>query len=248
MNDYTYYYTYDEPVEYKGLKIYPAQMKDYYYFHVLVDILLIDKNSMPDVKIIQMSYLDFLYSKHDETNKYIYKLDAILKLVMRDDEIDAKYGKDDKNRNCIKIKDEFYYSEDFDEIKRIICEYNGVDMIDESVSKEVRDKMRESEDLRIRTNNNKMASLEDQIVAVMISTSLKLEDIKNLSIRKFIKILERTDHKLHYEIYLSASMSGFVKFKDTSFIKHWLSDLRKDKLSGLVAYDDIKAKLNPVSV
>ena len=250
MNNYAYYYTYDLPVEYKNLKIYPATMKDYLYFHGIVDSLVIDKNSVPStdineaMKIIQMSYLGYLIHSHTEENKLLYKIGAILQMVLRDDELEVRYGKDENNHPIIVIKDEFYDSSDFDEIRRIICEYNEIDMIDENISKEVRDKIKEAENLRARVNGNKMASLEDQLVAVMITTSLSLEQIKELSIRKFAKILERVDHKLHYEIYLSASMSGLVTFKDKSFIKHWLTDLTRDKLKdNSISVESLNSKI-----
>ena len=50
----------------------------------------------------------------------------------------------------------------------------------------------------MKQNEYKMCSLEDQMVCVLISTSLKFEDINKLTIRKFSKILERVDYKLHY--------------------------------------------------
>ena len=65
--------TYDEPITYKELKIYPVLMKDYIEFHSLVSCLLIDKNSRPDIKIISMTYLRFLYYESERTKiPYIY--------------------------------------------------------------------------------------------------------------------------------------------------------------------------------
>ena len=63
------------------------------------------------------------------------------------------------------------------------------------------------------------------MVCVLVSTNLKLEDIYNLTIRKFSKILQRADYKLHYQIYMTASTSGLVEFKDKSMLKHWMSVL-----------------------
>jgi len=44
--------------------------------------------------------------------------------------------------------------------------------------------------------------------------------VYDLPLRKFIKLLQRVDAKLHYEIYMGAAMSGMVdsrirKFYDT---------------------------------
>ena len=55
------YITFDKPVKYKGIDIYPIKVKDYYTFINAYDVLTIDKNNIPDVNIIQMSYLFFMF-------------------------------------------------------------------------------------------------------------------------------------------------------------------------------------------
>ena len=91
----------------------------------------------------------------------------------------------------------------------------------------------------MQQTKQKMCSLEEQMICVLISTPLKLEDIYKLTIRKFEKILQRVDAKLHYQIYLNASMSGMVKFKDESVIQHWMNDLTKDD-----RYSDVKVDMD----
>lgn len=91
----------------------------------------------------------------------------------------------------------------------------------------------------MRQNKQKMCSLEEQMICVLISTSLTMEDIYKLTIRKFEKILQRVDAKLHYQIYLSASMSGMVKFKDDNAIQHWMNDLTKED-----KYSDVKVDMD----
>ena len=56
-----YFFMYDEPVPYKNLMIYPAIMKEYISFFTCVDCLMINKNIIPDIKVIKMSYLDYLF-------------------------------------------------------------------------------------------------------------------------------------------------------------------------------------------
>ena len=84
------------------------------------------------------------------------------------------------------------------------------------------------------------------MLCVVISSSLTLDDVYKLSIRKFAKILDRIDHKMHYEIYLSASMSGFVQFKNEDAIKHWMADLtRTDKYADVkVDKDEMQSKID----
>ena len=231
-------YIYDEPVKYKNFLIYPATVKDYLKFYFFSECLTFDKNSVNDVKIISMTYLDYLYSINTDKEPYVAYFNELLKLVTRNPELNVTYGRNQKNKPVFIVDGNEYNSSDFEEIKQIICEYNMVELPDETIQKEIRDNMKKAQELR-RKSSGKMASLEDQIVCVMISSTLSLEQIYELSIRKFSKILERADAKLHYEIYLSASMSGMVEFKDKSFIKHWMSDLTKPKLD-LVPFEEIQ--------
>jgi len=227
---YEIYYIYDEPIEYKGLKIYPAIMKDYLQFHYYAECLLLEKNSSRDPKVISMTYLEFMVTKSTEENPYHAYFAALIRMLTRKD-IEFAYLKNPKGKIIFTIDGVEFDHRDFDEIKKIISEYNSLELPDDFIQKEIRDNMELAKKLRAKMNGGaKMASLEDQIICVLISTSMSLEQIFSLSIRKFVKILERADAKLHYEIYLSASMSGFVEFKDKSVIKHWMADLTKEKL------------------
>ena len=242
-------YIYDEPVQYRKLKIYPVLVKDYLSFFFFSECFTLDKNSINDAKIISMTYLDYMYSvteKNEET-PYVGYFDAILRMITRNPDLEVKYGRDNKNKPLFMIDGEEYFAKDFEEIKNMVCGWNLVDLPDESIQKEIRDNMKKAQELRNK-GHAKMASLEDQIICVLISSSLSLSDIYSLPIRKFIKILEREDVKLHYKIYLEASMSGMVEFKDKNAIKHWMADLTKNKLD-LVAFEQIQDTVtgkNPV--
>lgn len=240
--------TYDSPIEYKELKIYPVKVKDYFYFYSYVGCLLLEKNSIPDINIIQMSYLDYMYKiSLEEKKMYVLMFTGLMALCLNIEikDIVAKY--DSKSKPTFVINDVVYDSKDFDEVKSIICEQNLVDLPDETISKEIRDKIQEARELkeRLEGNSNDTASIEDLIVSISVSTGMPPESIYEFTIRKFNKMIQRLDAKLHYEIYLSASMSGLVEFKDKSFIKHWLSNLDVDKDAAYkLDYDAVKGKVS----
>lgn len=240
MSEYIKELYFDEPIQYKELLIYPVTMKDYLEFHLAVNCLLVDKNSIPDVNIISMSYLRFLYYQSLEYNEpYIYMIKVLLCLVLHiDKNEEIKFYVNDKDKAFFKVHNIEYNSDDFDNIVKIIFEQNCITPIDETIQKEVRDALEKAEQYKMRQNKHKICSLEEQMICVLISTSLKMEDIYNLTIRKFEKILQRVDAKMHYEIYLSASMSGFVKFKDNNAIQHWMDDLSKED-----RYSDVKVDM-----
>lgn len=237
IGEYDYYLFYDKPIPYKDLLIYPATMDRYLDFHFYISCLLLDKNSIPKPEVISMTYLQFLYYMAKTTElPYLYMFKELLKMVLHiDDDSNLWFGTDPDGKAIFKIKGVIYNSDDLNKITDIIFLQNSIEHIDDTIQKEVRDAMEKAKVYKMKQNEYKMCSLEDQMICVLISTSLKLEDIYKLTIRKFSKILERVDYKLHYEIYLSAEMSGMVKFKDENKIKHWMADLTKsDK------YEDVK--------
>ena len=237
VGEYDYYLFYDKPIPYKELLIYPATMDRYLDFHFYITCLLLDKNSIPNPEVITMTYLQFMYYMASTTElPYLYMFKELLKMVLHiDNDSDLWFGTDPNGKAIFKIKGIIYDSDDLNKITDIIFLQNSIEHIDDTIQKEVRDAMEKAMVYKMKQNEYKMCSLEDQMVCVLISTSLKFEDINKLTIRKFSKILERVDYKLHYEIYLSAEMSGMVKFKDENKLKHWMADLTKsDK------YEDVK--------
>ncbi|MEE3418459.1 MAG: hypothetical protein VZQ62_03940 [Methanosphaera sp.] len=237
VGEYDYYLFYDKPIPYKELLIYPATMDRYLDFHFYITCLLLDKNSIPNPEVITMTYLQFMYYMASTTElPYLYMFKELLKMVLHiDNDSDLWFGTDPNGKAIFKIKGIIYDSDDLNKITDIIFLQNSIEHIDDTIQKEVRDAMEKARVYKMKQNEYKMCSLEDQMVCVLISTSLKFEDINKLTIRKFSKILERVDYKLHYEIYLSAEMSGMVKFKDENKLKHWMADLTKsDK------YEDVK--------
>jgi hypothetical protein len=303
-------YIYDDPVDFKKLKIYPVKVSEYLDFYNYIDCLQIDKNSVPDVNVISMSYLDYLISISDGSNYYSSKMILLLKLclhlrdfaiitedearviyesgknlllsklespekdedvivinrsgnkswdeiskIIKDEFPDGMFYFDEgdiiqivkkKNKSMIQIKDGFYSSEDFDEIKKIILEQNDVEEIDEQVRKEYRDEL---ERARIRANNanskDKMCDFENQMICVSVALCCSLDEVKEFTIRKFKKYIARINHKMTYEIFKPAILSGNITSKDKGFPSFWMADLESEsKYSGvLVEEDDVNKKL-----
>lgn len=247
------YIFYDKPVPYKGLLLYPALMSEYIDFHWAVSSLLLDKNSTPDSKIISMSYLSYLYylTSKDEDSPYLLMLKYLLLIVLHIDKKEEDrigfYEKDGKA--YFLIDGQQYDNNDLMNMKKIIFEQNCIMDIDESIQKEVRDALEKAEEYKLKQNANKMCSLEEQMICVSISSPYKLEDIYKLTIRKFSKMLQRIDHKLHYQIYLNAEMSGMVEFKNKDTLTHWMSDLNgRDKYQDVkVDMDDMNSKIDGIN-
>lgn len=240
------------------LYIYPVKMKDYIRFYTCVNCIMLQKNKIPDPKIISMSYLDFLfYLIENDPNSVFYSmmLCDLINLCCRVESDNIKYIRDTNNKiNLIlDIKQEdgsiislTINKKDFDCIKNIILYQNLPDYNDTYIDPKVEQALEEANEF-INRHKKQVCSLEDQIICVLISTPLNIQQIKNLSIRKFIKILQRVDYKMHYEIYKTASMSGFVTFKEE--IDHWMSEIsNKNRFADTtVDYTDLKNKIQNVN-
>ena len=237
------------------LLIHPIKMNNYLDFHMAIHCLTINKNQIPDPKVISMSYLDFLfYTLNNNENGQIYliMLLEIFRMCLNVNYKQIEYIEDEKGKiNFIFILDCDGENKkvkidktDFDNIKNIILYQNIPDYDDAYIDPKMEKALKEAQEF-MNKNKKKMASLEDQIICVMLALNETDESkIHNLTIRKFAKILQRYDYKLHYEIYKQAECSGMVTFKQE--IDHWMSDLSvKDKYADVkVDFEEFKNKVN----
>jgi len=249
MDDIKKSIIFDLPVSYKNIKIYPAIVRDYNRFMAYSECLSLEKNSIPDPKIISMTELEYLYYLYQIDEKpYLIWFDRVLSICLRDNEKEfeniaesaKRYKLDDKRKPFFTINGEKYTAKDFAEIKKIICMQNDLELPDENISKEVRDSLEKAKLYKNKTGDEKLATLEDYIVSLAILTGWNFDYIYDMTIRKFTRCLKRMDLYIHYKIFLAASMSGMVEFKDKSFIKHWLNGLDSN------TYKDVSVDLSTV--
>ena len=117
----------------------------------------------------------------------------------------------------------------------------------ENIKKEVRDELDALQSkLSKLTSSVKMCDFEDQMICLSVSVGFTLDQIKDMTIRKFKKYIARIDNKLTYEIFKPPMLSGFITSKDKNFPLHWMADLSSDnKYSNIfVDEDEIKSKIN----
>lgn len=251
MSQRDIFYLFDSPVEYKGLKLYPVTMEDFYIFNTLSSCLMLEKNSISEpvmaVKAISMTYLEYLLSVANEENMLEHFLSGLLKLILgkKDDEGFRILKLEDKNgRPVLGIDGKSYDSSDFDELRLIIAEQNDIDLPDERIQKTVRDSLEEARRFKQKISGSKTASLEEQVMTLSLYSGWTLDDIKKMTIRKFFMAVRRLNHMHMSSIYLTASMSGFVSFKDKSILKGWFADLNGDKYGDAkIDLEDMKKKV-----
>lgn len=223
--------------------IYPVKMGDYFKFYSNIDILLIEKNKISNAKIISMSYLDFIMIiiKNDLEKGQVYKdkLLTLFSLCFHIEVSDIGYGEYKPDHYHFYIKDIEFTKEDFNVLKKIICYQNMPNYDDRYVSPDVQEQI---DDINKLSNIDTDVLLEKQIVSLMASTHYTLDQIHDMTIRKFVLTLEKVDKKLHYQIYKLASFIPFVKLKED--IPHWIYGKDKDKYSSvLLSGDGFKSKV-----
>lgn len=247
---YTSYTTFDKPIPYKNLVFYPIKVKDHEEFLFYASSLMIEKNSIKDpvlaIKAISMKYLDWMYEINNKDNNLIMLFDGLLRLVLNKKDSQMEYSKDKSGNAFFRVEDSVYYGEDFDIIRNIIAEQNMLDLPDEKIQKNVREALEEARRFKQKLNKNKMASFEEQMVALSVYMGIEIEKIYEMTIRKFLISIKRANQLIMSNIYLTASLSGFVSFKDKSILKSWIADIDdEDKYADVkMSPDTLQQKAN----
>lgn len=252
------YRTFDEPVPYKDIFVYPVKVRDYYRFTSSLDVLTIEKNKIPDVKIIQMSYLLFLLQIIIEDVKFKDKFINILDLCFRpkksseyynekftvgellygqigEDELyfingyDVNFVKRGNNVTLV-INGCVITAIEFNELIDIIQFQNIPDYDNEKMSDDFKALMEEY--YKLRNKNIKPPTLEEQLIAIMGQNGMSKKELLDETIYTIKGMLDSIMGKVDYEVqhlYRSHAMTD----KKLPDIEHWVIKSKKDKYADL---------------
>ncbi len=221
--------TWGEPYKYKGVLIHPIQMKHHDKFYKYINCLLFEKNKIPDVGIIKMSYLRFLFElSHNQAEYFIYwkYLTKLLILVFR-----HKFHVYYDGNFFIKVGNKILSEKDFENIKKIICKQNLIILNEDLLSPEVERAIAEARDFM--TKKETPPTTEENVLSFFAATGYEPEKIKNLTIYIFNKTMQRLNLMKTWEVYLYPSL----KSGESDKIPHWLSHVPERGL-----YDDVTMK------
>lgn len=198
---------FDEPVKYKlnenqFIDIYPVNLKESEYFLSSIDILKIDKNSLPDIKIIQMSYLQFLYEYQLKTAIDKQKLFNILHICLK---LTSPLLIPDNNGRIVLIDEKqkvVINAKQFDDIKRIILYQNIIDYDDEYVNPEFQKNIQASAMLKNR--NVEAPNLERRMAIITAHTGISKKEQMDMTYRShsllFQEVYEETEYTTLYPV------------------------------------------------
>ena len=232
------YFTFDKPVPYKvgtdtpnvkkTLYIKPVPLKDIWLFLSSIDIFNIDKNAIPDVKVIQMSYLQFLNEmliRGDEVNKQKFVNIMILCLGLEWPAIVYKNGKpyvkDLKSDILIDGRH-------FDDIRKIIMHQNIPKFDDAYINPELKKNMDEVDALK--NKDYVVPSLERKMAIITSHTGLPKREQCEMTYRSFSLLFEEVCGEVEFSTVRPAILAVGSKKE----LEHWIFKKEKGKFDNYV--------------
>lgn len=228
--------------------IHPILVKDYSLYEYYRQIMEIDKNSINDFEIIQMSYLDFLvgmvFKEHKEESSKLY---GLLNLILKEENIlivekDKKYHiviTDDEDNIKYIIK-----SKELEEIYKITCYQNDVNYEDIRYSEDVKKAINDYYSLKYK--NTHSPTLEEMKAFVISKTGILIKEINEMSYRNFFMVYESA---LGSETYIGQKIiQASEKYKVDDF-QHPLFTEKKSKVDEVFSTDaeQFKNKINNIN-
>lgn len=234
------YVTLNLPISYKGLNIYPTEMKNVYDFLDNYDILTIDKNTIGDIQIIQMSYLQFIFSLIVEDkiwrDKFLkimnisFSIEKSLNLYNENydyGELMALQEKDrvimffngwniyfcfeEENKISLVINGVEISHKEFEEIKRLIMYLNIVDYDDSYIDPDVK---RATDDYFAFINKGiEPLTIEKKMAKICAVNGLNKKNFLDMSYREFNMIFESCKDRIDYQALVG---------KTEKPMEHWM--------------------------
>ena len=228
------FYANDYPIPYKSLLLKPVKVDMALFFELFSQCLLLPHLTSGDIKAISMNYLKYLCYLGTDKGKpeHLVCLIELLKIVL---DIDDKYidsnGVEksaidiDVDKGLLIIKGEIFDGKDFDKMRKIILEQNGVEMLDETINANLLKAYNENKEFEAKHNSLKMCSLEDQINIVVAMTGYRRDEVLDMTLRSFTRLFTRIDKIMTYEIM--TLLSPYIDEKKNGKIGHYAESIDK---------------------
>lgn len=261
------YRAFDAPVPYKELLLYPVQAQDYYKFMSSVGVLGIQKNRTPDVRIIQMSYLQFVFGLILNDVEWRKKFIDIMQLCLRVEvaelsnhriqrgsfwnEMGANgelifhlngYEVDFIDRNeriFIRLNGIELNGAEFDELIRYIHFQNVYDYFDDFINDDVREVIEKF--YSMKNKDIVPPTFEQKIISVMSALGVTKPQVATMTMisveQLFHSVVRRTDYMIEHN-YRAHAMTD----KPLPDIEHWAYKSNKERFSEVFVNADSFAK------
>lgn len=163
--------SFDEPLEYRKVHLYPAKVEHYPVFNLAYDVLYVSRETEKDLNLMRLPYLEYLYQKSLKDEEYKEKwntLEYILRIVFENQSFNFILKED--NRIYIRVGQRTnFYNLLEEEYKKLQKEL--LDMIINNIS-------RLNNEYRIK--EKEINKLEEKMFTYVFFNSEDFEDIKYL--------------------------------------------------------------------
>lgn len=224
------YFVFDEPVPYVvengTINISPIKLRQSEIFLVSSNILTVNKNELPSVEIIQMSYLEFvikvLLSDRQNQDKLVNILKYCLNIEKPSVIFDEK-GKPsivDNDTGCV-IK-----SKHFEDIRRIIMYQNILHYDDKYMNPELKKAIAETNELK--NKNLVIPSLERKMAIITAHCGITKKEQLEMTYRSHSMLFEEVCGEIEFTTTRAIALYGGTE------IDHWIFKKIKNKFDGYI--------------
>lgn len=244
------YFWFDLPVEYKlknknVIKIYPISVKDSEMFLSWVDILTIDKNSLPNPEYISMSYLEFIVKTlitskdenvaHTSTSKLVF----ILKLCLGWEE-DINIRINDIGKPILVHGEIEINGKSFEDIRRIILYQNILDFDDSYINPDVKQAMTEVDE--VKSKNLVFPTLERKFAIISSHSGItKLQQLE-MTYRSHSALFKEVCNEVEFVSARTGVMVGNMFSKQKIDFDDWVYKKKRSKYEDYFTTQDSYSK------
>ena len=230
------YFWFDEPVPYKvkqgEVLIKPIRVKDSEMFLSWVDLLTIDKNSLPNPDYISMSYLEFIVkalmmNEHkEESQVVISKLVCLLKLCLGwDGEIGIQFN--ERNKPYLIHGDIEINGKQFEDIRRIILYQNILDYDDSYINPDVKQAISDVEEMKHK--NIETPTLERRMAIITAHSGVLKKDQMEMTYRSHSALFKEVYGEVDYLSVRTGVMVGNMFSKQKIELDDWVYKKKHNK-------------------
>lgn len=239
------YFYFDKPVQYKldnhEILIHPIELQSSEIFLSSVGILNIDKNSMPNPKIIQMSYLQFLseviFNENSPSRKTnIQQLLNIFILCLDLKTPSIKYNNFNKPYIYDELTGVTISAKQFDEIKKIILYQNIPKFDDAYINPDFKKAIDEQNELK--NQNIEYPSLERKIAIITAHSGLPKREQELMTYRSHCILFDEVCGEVEFTTVRPVALLG----DGGKNLEHWIFKNRKNKFDEYIKSVDSYTK------
>ena len=220
------------------INTYPIKVKDWAVFEDSYNLIIYNKNEIDDIRIIQMSYLEFLYQIIIVADVFgngeaaSMALGNFFKYVLHEDDARILF-KNNEYKIGIFENDKLKYditSKEFEQLKDMAMYQNIFEYDDREISADVRD-LYLTYVKATQRNNIRIPSLEEQKTYVMSQSGFSMQEINNMSYRVFNQLF---NHDVDVINFIADKMiQASSKYQVDEEIIHPCYEKKKDKYAAL---------------